>query len=176
MKNILFIIAYRDFRDEEYFIPKSFFEKEGFIIQTASTKKGTAVGKYGGEAIIDLKKEEIDLEKFHSVIFVGGPGTLDFLDNEFFYNIAKKTVEKGKILGAICIAPVILANAGVLQGKDATVWSSSKQKRPISILKEAGALYKEKKVVADGNIVTANGPEAAEEFAKTVTKLLFENN
>jgi protease I len=86
--------------------------------------------------------------------------------------LAKETIEKDKILAAICISPVILANAGVLKGKKATVWSSPLDKNPIRILKNGGAIYKDALVVVDGKIVTANGPEAAKEFGEALVSLL----
>ena len=83
-------------------------------------------------------------------------------------------MEKQKILAAICIAPAILAKAGVLEGKNATVWSSVLDKGPIKILEENGANYVEKDVVVDGNIITANGPQAASEFGRKIVEILKE--
>ncbi|PIR71487.1 MAG: hypothetical protein COU43_02395, partial [Candidatus Nealsonbacteria bacterium CG10_big_fil_rev_8_21_14_0_10_37_25] len=77
-----------------------------------------------------------------------------------------------KVLASICISPVILAKAGVLKGKKATVWSSPMDKVPVRILEENEAIYQDKSVVADGKIVTANGPAAAEKFAKAIITAL----
>ncbi len=173
MKNkILMIIAFKGFRDEEYFIPKSFFESKGFFVETASTEKGLAIGVYGGEANVRLKKEEINVKEFDAIIFVGGPKALDYLDNDDFYKIAKETFEENIVLGAICIAPIVIANAGLLKGKRATVWSSDTQKKPIKLIKEKGAKYDGKEVVSDGNIVTGNGPDAANIFAQKINQVI----
>ena len=172
VKKILMIIAFRDFRDEEYFLPKEIFEKEGFIVKTASTKKGTALGADGGEAEVDFSLDEVDVSQFDAVLFVGGPGALKYLDNEKSYQIAKETLNQEKILGAICIAPVILAKAKVLEGKKATVWSSPLDKTGIKILKENGAEYLAQDVVQDGKIITANGPQSAKKFAKKILENL----
>ena len=171
-KKILMIIAFRDFRDEEYFLPKEIFEKEGFIVKTASTKKGTALGADGGEIEVDFSLDEVDISQFDAVLFVGGPGALKYLDNEKSYQIAKETLNQEKILGAICIAPVILAKAKVLEGKKATVWSSPLDKTGIKILKENGAEYLAQDVVQDGKIITANGPQSAKKFAKKILENL----
>jgi len=72
----------------------------------------------------------------------------------------------------LCILPVILAKAGVLKGKKATVWSSLMDRVPVRILEENDAIYQEKSVVVDGKIITANGPAAAEEFAKAIVEVL----
>ena len=171
-KKILMIIAFRDFRDEEYFLPKEIFEKEGFVVKTASTKKGTALGADGGEIEVDFSLDEVDISQFDAVLFVGGPGALKYLDNEKSYQIAKETLNQEKILGAICIAPVILAKAKVLEGKKATVWSSPLDKTGIKILKENGAEYLAQDVVQDGKIITANGPQSAKKFAEKILENL----
>lgn len=171
-KKVAMIIAFRDFRDAEFFVPKEILEKEGAEVVPVSTKKGLAIGADGGEVRIDVSLAEINPENFDAIVFVGGPGALDYLDNLSSYELAKKTVEKGRILAAICISPTILAKAGVLKGKKATVWSSPLDRNPIRILRNEGAIYEDALVVVDGKIVTANGPEAAEEFGKKLVELL----
>ena len=76
-------------------------------------------------------------------------------------------VEAGKLVGAICIAPRILSEAGILNGKKATVYSSE-----AGVLRANGAIYTGKDVEVDGKIVTASGPHAAEQFGNTLVKLL----
>ena len=71
------------------------------------------------------------------------------------------------MIGAICIAPVILANAGVLKGRKAVCFPSIK-----ASLTQKGAIIVNQNVVQDGNIVTATGPEAAGTFAKTLANML----
>ncbi len=171
-KKIIMIVAFRDFRDEEYFIPKQNFEAVGFEIKTASNKKGIAFGSEGGEADIDLLVEEINLNDFDAVIFSGGSGCLKNLDNEISYNLIKEVIRQSKILASICISPVILARAGVLRGKKATVWSSNMDKSAVKILKDSGANYQKKAVVVDDKIITAAGPFAAKEFAKAIIQKL----
>lgn len=173
-KSILFIIASREFRDEEYFIPRDILEKNGFNIKVASDRKGTALGVYGGDVNIDLQGEEINILDFMAVIFVGGAGALKCLDKDIFHRIIIDAKEKNIVLAAICIAPLILANTGVLKGIKATVWSSKEEKRAVKELKEKGAIYEEKGVVIDDNIITASGPDQAENFAKMILKKLTE--
>lgn len=169
-KKIAMIIAFKNFRDEEYFVPKEILEKAGAKINTASNKMGTAVGSDGGEVDIDLLVSEINPADFDAVIFVGGPGCLESLDNEDSYKLAEKTISQNKILASICISPTILAKAGVLKGKQATVWSNPLDKSPIKTLKENKAVYQDKSVVIDGKIITANGPAAAREFGEKIIK------
>lgn len=171
-KKIAIIIAFRDFRDEEYFIPKEILEKAGADIKTVSTDSGEAIGSQGGQAQVDIKLSDLKVSDFDAIVFVGGPGAPTYLDNETSYNVAKETVGQEKILAAICISPTILAKAGVLQGKKATVWSSVLDKAAVKILEDNGAVYQDKNVVVDGNIITGNGPEAAEEFGGKIIEVL----
>ncbi|MCX6731783.1 MAG: DJ-1/PfpI family protein, partial [Candidatus Parcubacteria bacterium] len=163
---VLIIIAFRDFKDEEYFRPREILEKNNISVKTASTERGLAIGVEGGEVEIDFLVSEINLNDFDAVVFVGGPGALKYLDNNVSYEIAQKTIAAGKILAAICISPVILAKAGVLKNKKATVWSSELDKSPIKILKQNNAIYEDKPVILDAKILTANGPSAAAEFGE----------
>lgn len=171
-KKIAMIIAFRDFRDEEYFIPKAILKKAGAEITTVSNKPGTAVGANGGDIEVNLLLEDLNPADFDAVVFIGGSGCLKNLDNEKSYRIIRETVSQNKVLASICISPVILAKAGVLEGKKATVWSSVMDKSSVKILKDKGAIFQSDSVVIEGKIVTANGPNAAKEFAEAIINLL----
>ncbi|MGC8981594.1 MAG: DJ-1/PfpI family protein [Minisyncoccia bacterium] len=174
MKKVLFIIAKEGFRDEEYFITKEILEKDFEIITASNCNKDEiALGSLGGEAKIDLNIKDVKVDDYDAIIFVGGPQALKHLDNEISYRIANEALEKNKILSAICISPLILAKAGVLKDKKATVWSSPLDKSPIKLLEEKGAKYVDNDVVEDGNLITGNGPNAAEEFAKKIREKLL---
>jgi len=171
-KKIAMIIAFRDFRDEEYFIPKKILEGTGAEITTVSNKSGIAVGADGGDVEVNLLLESLNPVDFDAIVFIGGPGCLGNLDNEESYRIIQETVSQNKVLASICISPVILAKAGVLEGKKATVWSSIMDKSAVKILKNSGVIYQSDSVVVDGKIVTADGPAAAKKFAEAIINLL----
>jgi protease I len=171
-KKIAVVIAFRGFRDAEYFVPREIFEEAGAEVITVSTKTGTAIGADGDDTEVDLLLDELNPADFDAVVFIGGPGCLRDLDNENSYRIAREAINQGKVLGSICISPVILAKAGVLKEKKATVWSSSMDKSPIQTLEEGGAEYIADSVVVDGKLITANGPPAANEFGEKLVALL----
>jgi len=171
-KKIVVILAFKDFRDEEYFVPKEILEKAGAEIKTASNKTGTAIGADGGEVNVGLLVSEINLADFDAVVFIGGPGCLENLDNNNSYKVVQDTVSQNKVLASICISPTILAKAGVLQGKKATVWTSPMDKSAVKILEDNGAIYEDKSVVVDGKIITGNGPGASKEFGEAIIEAL----
>ena len=97
---------------------------------------------------------------------------MDHLDNQESYNLIHKVTEEKKLLGALCIAPRILAKAGVLENKRATGWNGDNELG--TIFKEHNVHYKNEDVVVDGTIITAVGPNAAREFAEQLISLLEE--
>lgn len=172
MKKIATIIAFKDFEDEEYFTSRGILEKAGAEIKVVSDELGTASGANGGKTRADIKLGDLNVSDFDAIVFIGGPGAPDHLDNEDSYKIAKDAITQNKLLAAICISPTILAKAGVLSGKEATVWTSPLKKEPKRVLEENGAEYQDKDVVVDDNIITANGPSAAKEFGEAIIKTL----
>ena len=167
-KKVAMIIAPRNFRDEEYFQPKVVLQAEGAMIDTiADTKEEEATGMKGGKAKIDKTLDKAKAADYEAVVFVGGSGAAKYFTNKKAFDFTKQAVEAGKVIGAICIAPSILANAGVLKGKKATCFSSEKQN-----LQKAGAQAQDKPVIVDGKVITASGPEAAMEFGRELVKAL----
>lgn len=169
---ILMVVAFKDFRDEEYFVPKEILEKAGFSIDTTSTEKGIAIGSQGGEAVIHVGIDEINLENYKAIVFCGGSGMAKELDNSDFHKLARDFSENNKIVAAICVAPALLAKSGILENKKATVWSSALDKSFIKILEENGAIYENNPVVIDNGVITANGPDAAEKFGEMIKELV----
>jgi protease I len=84
------------------------------------------------------------------------------MDDPEAQRIAQEAAAEGKVLAAICVAPITLAKAGLLKGKRATSSMDSWN------LKSEGAIPVYDNVVRDGLIITANGPAAAQLFGETI--------
>lgn len=166
-ERVLMVIAPETFRDEEYAHPKQVFEQRLAEVVTASTRAGVCTGRFGLEAEATLAVSQARAADFDAIVFVGGGGAEVFFDDPEAQRLAREAVEGGKVLGAICIAPSILARAGLLQGKRATAFSSREED-----LTTHGAIWTGAEVEVDGAIVTANGPEAAYAFGMTIADLL----
>ena len=119
---VLLVVAQNGFRDEEYFKPKTILEDAGYQVKTCSVKVGTARGKLGGNAKVDVALSEVNGDDYAAVVFVGGPGSADYFTDKIALKLATDAYQKGRVVGAICIAPGILARAGILKGKKATVF------------------------------------------------------
>lgn len=170
MKTALFVIAQEVFRDEEYAVPKETLESRGMRVVTASSLAGPAVGKLGMTATADISLADAGQSEWDAVVFIGGGGASAFFDDALAHRIATQALAGGHVVGAICIAPSTLARAGLLDGVLATAFASQKQD-----LIAHGADWVEVPVVVSGRIVTANGPDAAEEFGRCIADLLAES-
>lgn len=163
------VIPPERFRDEELFVTKDELEKAGFHTIIASTKKGRCPGSRGGFAIAELALSDINVEEYEAVVFVGGGGSKLLFNNSDAIRIAKEMNEQGKIIGAICLAPVILANAGVLKGKKATVAGTEAK-----AIETQGAKYTGPVVMVDRNIVTGNAPKSSSLFGQKLVEIIME--
>ena len=161
------IIAPKDFRDEELFDTKASLEEEGIDVIIASKTRHEATGVLGRTVKPDLSLNDVVVDSYDAVIFVGGSGSSVYFNDEKAQEIAKQASEKRKIVAAICIAPSILANAGILKGKQATAYASE-----ASNLRTKGADYTGSPVTLCNKVITANGPTAAREFGKTIAEEL----
>jgi len=174
MKSALFIIAQNNFQDQEFSEPRRILESKGFKVIVASKTSSEAKGAFGlkikpnMDVASALDNIDSDINSYSAIVFVGGGGAASYFDDLTALEIARRMYDNRKVVAAICIGPIILANAGILKGKNATVWPSESK-----TLTSKGAIYLDKPVVVDGNIVTANGPNAAVEFGNVIAKLLI---
>ncbi len=167
MPRLLFVVAPKGFRDEEYFVPKQILEGKGYEIDTASLRRGAVMGAGGGETQANVLVSEVKPEDYAGVVFVGGPGMVDLVNEPAFVDLAKRFYEANKLVAAICVAPGILANAGLLKSVSATCWEGV-----ADLLATKGVVLKPKSVVWAGRIVTASGPLASQEFGETIAQAL----
>ncbi len=173
--NVLMIIAPEDFRDEEYKIPYDYFRNNGFHIETASTRKGACRGKLGMIATASRELSEINTGDYDAIVFIGGPGTPTLRKNPDSVRIAKEAFDQRKIVAAICWAPTILAKAGILKNRRATVWQGNDSEFGMmtsEYIERQGAYYTGDSTTKDERIITADGPNSAGEFAETIIKTL----
>ena len=174
---IAMIIAPVDFRDEEFFVPYNYFKDKGYEIDVFSTKRGVAKGKLGGEFEVEKTIDEMDVDKYDALVFVGGPGTPIVRKYDKIYDKIAKAHTKNKVIGAICWSPTILAKSGILKKRNATVWLGMDLeygKTTDKVLEQYEARYSGKEIEVDKNIVTANGPQAALEYAKAIERTVLQ--
>lgn len=168
---ILFAIAQDRFMDQEYVVPKKALEEKGIECIPVSTKKGTCYGMHGEIVESELSFEEVNPSEYDGIVIAGGIGCQDELwRNETLIDIVNKLGNSGKLTAAICLAPVIIAEAGLLVGKNATVFNTPASKRVMELDK---AVLIDEPVVTDGTIVTARMPNDAKAFADAIISILI---
>ena len=166
-KRVVMIIAPQDFRDEELIEPQGVLHERGAEVKVASRSMEIAKGMLGAQVKPDILVGDIKPGDWDAIILVGGGGSSVYWDDSLVHSMLKEAVKQDKIVGAICIAPVTLANAGILSGKKATVYSSETQR-----LKDKGVECTGKDVERDDNLITASGPKAAKGFGEAIAGAL----
>ena len=160
------VIAPVDFRDEEYFEPRKVIEDSGNKVTVVNSTGQPSKSKFGKIVKPDNSFYNIDSNDYDAIVFVGGAGSAQYFDNKKVLELAKEFNEDGKVVAAICIAPSILANAGILSGKKATAFPSERDNL------NAVCTYTGNPVEVDDKVVTANGPQAATEFGKKIVEAM----
>jgi protease I len=167
---ILMVIAPEQFRDEELLEPRAIFSEQGAEVVVASTRPGLSKGMLGASCMPDVLLKDVDSARFDAVVVVGGMGSPTHLwDCAELHELLKQMDKDDKIVSAICLSGAVLAKAGVLRERQATVWPMPES---LAALEQGKARYLKLPVVCDGRTVTANGPEAASEFGLAVVREL----
>jgi protease I len=169
MARVLMIVAQNGFRDEELLVPKEILEKAGHKVMVASLTRAKALGSRGAVVQPDMAAYEANAEFFEAVVIVGGPGSPALAESEAVTSLVRTANGKGKIVAAICLGPMTLAKAGVVSGRNVTIYPDRKA---IMLLRESAARYTTQGLVVDGNIVTADGPANAGPFGEELARML----
>lgn len=163
---VLVVVPDDDFQQIEYKAVVDALKTAGYPVSIANREGGDSLS---GDVAVrsDLTIADADAADYEAVVLIGGPGAAALFDDADLQNLVRTAAADGKVVAAICLAPVVLARAGVLDGRRGTVWEDE-----VAVLESEGCTVVGAPVVADGLIVTGSGPEAAEEFAAQVVETL----
>ncbi len=136
--------------------------RAGMNVVTAGLPGSQIKGSRGMQITTDTRLEQVDPSKFDAIILVGGnPGYINLgRSNKILDMVVKFNLDK-KLIGAICAAPSILAQAGILEDRAATICPGMEREIPRP---------KGKRVIQDDNIITSQGPGTAMEFALKIVE------
>jgi len=167
---VLIVIPPEKFRDEELLQPVQVFQEAGIKFDLASTHVGVVMGVLGKKAKVNRTFEDILLngsDEYYAMMIVGGPGTMVHLwNNTHLHELARIFNTKGKVVAGIDNGPIVIAKAGLLKKKEATVVPGP----TIREMMIDDAIIVNKPIVYKDRIVTANGHEASVEFAKIIVQ------
>jgi protease I len=161
------IISADNFEDTELLVPYYRWKEEGIHVDVASMKKGKIKGKHGYEVEVDKTLGEVDPGDYDLLFLPGGRAPEAVRKEGKALEIARDFFKKNKPVAAICHGPQTLISAGLMKGRRATCY------RTVSTeMKEAGALYEDKEVVVDGNLVTSRQPSDLPAFLREVMVMI----
>ncbi|MCK8817261.1 DJ-1/PfpI family protein [Natroniella sulfidigena] len=114
----------------------------------------------------DQSIDQITSTDLTGIILPGGmPGAVNLREDERVINLIQELADDNKLIAAICAAPIVLEEAGVLKDKEATSYPGFKPRMK-------SCKYQEDRVVIDDNLITGRGPGVALEFVLTIVKYL----
>jgi protease I len=161
------MVSADNFEDTELLVPYYRLEEEGINVDIASIKRGKIKGKHGYEVEVNKTLKEVDPAEYDILVLPGGKAPETVRKERDAIDIAKHFFESNKPVSAICHGPQILITAGLLKGRHATCYRSVAPE-----MRDAGAVYEDKEVVVDGNLVTSRQPADLPAFLRETMKKL----
>ena len=165
MMKTIFVFLADGFEEIEAITPVDVLKRAGLNVQTVSVmEEQTVAGAHGITVLADKMFAEIRLEDAEMLLLPGGlPGATNLDAHQGLSDMIMAFAAEGKPLAAICAAPLVFGNRGLLQGKKATCYPGFETYL-------TGAEYTAALVETDGNFITAKGPGAAMDFAFAIVE------
>ena len=168
--SVILAVPGTQFREEEVFETQRILENEGATVVVASTEAGACRGMREGFVEATVAIEDVSPEEHRGLIVAGGSAAPQlFWKNKSLAELVSAMSEAGKVVAAISLSTVVLAKAGILEGRNATVYHLPEA---IEALEEAGAAYVKDRLIVDGKLIMAEGPAEARPFARAIVTAL----
>ncbi len=163
----MLILVEDSYEDLEGWYPKLRLLEEGAEVVVAGPEKREYHSKHGYPMQADCKVGDVNWRDFDGVIIPGGYAPDRLRRYPEVVRLVKEMGEAGKIVAPICHGAWVPISAGIVKGKKMTCFFAIKDD-----LQNAGALYEDKVVVVDGNMVSSRIPSDLPEFLKAIIKVL----
>jgi 4-methyl-5(b-hydroxyethyl)-thiazole monophosphate biosynthesis len=142
--------------------------RAGIEVVTAGLQPGIIKASRGTQLVPDAMLDAVLRHEFDMIVLPGGmPGAQHLKEDPRIISLLKKMAGEGKYTAAICAAPTVLAEAGLLEGRRATSYPGFLDKMPVP-----GMAYLKDAVVQDGKVITSRGPGTAMDFALALVEIL----
>lgn len=155
------------FEDIEALAPVDILRRGGLEVVTVSIMGHEMVTSTNGVCVkADVLFENACFDDADLLLLPGGlPGATNLKEHKQLADVLRQQAEAGRMIGAICAAPMVLGTMGLLQGRRATCYPGVEHTLH-------GAEYTGQLVTVDGNIITGEGPAAAFPYAYTLLAML----
>jgi 4-methyl-5(b-hydroxyethyl)-thiazole monophosphate biosynthesis len=165
MKKRVLCLLFPGFEEIETIAPVDLLRRAGVEVVLASvTGDKLVTGRCQVTVQADVTLPEVAELGFDLLLIPGGPGIKAVREDGRAAKLAKAYAQAGKPVAAICAAPTVLKDAGLLAGKRFTSHAGVLPELPESLLKE--------RVVEDGNLITSRGAATAVEFGLALVRRL----
>ncbi len=155
---MIYIFLADGFEETEALVPWDILLRGGAEVKTVGVTGEWVTGAHGMTLKSDISLSDVIEEKGEMFILPGGmPGTTNLDENTRVKEIIMNAYHSGKIVGAICAAPMVLGKLGILKGRKATCFPGFEEYLE-------GATVVREHSVKDGNVVTSCGAGAAFHF------------
>ncbi|MBB4227568.1 DJ-1/PfpI/YhbO family deglycase/protease [Rhizobium mongolense] len=170
----ILVLATDGYERSELRVPHEELKRRGATVKIASIKerniKSWSKGDWGDSISVDLLATEVKVADFDALVLPGGQINPDKLRaDENAMRVVREFVKSGKVVAAICHAPWLLIEADALRGRQATSYWSIK-----TDVKNAGATWKDEKVVTDQGIITSRSPDDLDAFVAKIVEEIEE--
>jgi protease I len=149
--------------DCELLYPLYRLREAGIDVEIAAPQRGCLTGKHGYTAEASLAFAEVRPAAYDLLVIPGGKAPETVRLDESAVAVTRSMLRAGKVVAAICHGAQVLISADVLHGKEATCWQGIRDD-----LKAAGALYVDREVVVDGNLITSRCPDDLPAFCREI--------
>ena len=165
---MIYVFLAEGFEEVEALTPVDCLRRAGKKVCTVGVGSRTVEGTHKIPVTADITLDEVVLDNnLEMVILPGGmPGTRNLGQSDAVKNAVQYAYDNGKWVAAICAAPTVLGQMGLLQGKKATCYPGCEGDMQ-------GARLSRDTVCVDGKIVTAKGVGAAMEFGLKLVECLL---
>ncbi len=130
-------------------------------------KTGPITGKHGYEINADVAFKDVNPADYNLLVISGGKGPEKMRLDKDALEITRYFFKENKPVAAICHGPQVLVSAGVIKGRKATCWLGIRDD-----IIAAGALYEDREVVIDGNLISSRSPHDLYAFGREMIKML----
>ncbi|WP_027833860.1 type 1 glutamine amidotransferase domain-containing protein [Maritalea myrionectae] len=164
----ILIMATHGFEQSELFTPLEKLKEAGATVHVATPDgeaiKGWNQADWGESVNADLKIEDVNVDDYIALVLPGGQINPDLLRvDEIAVSKIREFVKNDKIIAAICHAPWLLIEAGVVEGREMTSYPSIR-----TDLKNAGAHVVDKEVAISNGIITSRNPNDLDAFVAKI--------
>ena len=158
MTKVAKIFLAEGFEETEALVPYDILRRGGVDVSLVSVSGSENVqGAHGVPIGVHEALTEAAAEADLLMLPGGTPGTFNLGASETLCGIIAKAAKSGKVIAAICAAPSVIGQIGLLNGRKATCYPGFEDKL-------TGARCVGENVVKDGNFITGIGPGASFEF------------